>query len=414
MDSWLPSEQLWINEIAEMLLEGDIVLLRALPRWGLSTVCRSLQATFGESSVLINGRSITEENQSSIRDQISVDVKTALDSNGYAQLIFDDYGTAIRRSQGGALHSMLYRMLIDAESARDTGALLVARSGDTLDLRFSGSPLISRARTVALPVLDIDDSKYLEWGLDDLRSVVGESTWLARKFSQATRRQGEVDATEHLRNNRRRIVEQLSPEAVEVITGNRQIQDVGIRSREDLRCLGTDKDGAFKLSTLASDSGLEGEVSSRNPGWPANLADSVIRFGELLAGAEDVIWVDRYLFSKPEQVRAFLDKLRQLTRTKIRFLVSDDRDRPDFANQISSSLIGLENVSVRFMNRADRRLLHDRHLIIPAFRSGFVLPTAGVILGSDAPGSAVSVAMPALAINYAECWSRGCQVWPQK
>lgn len=412
MSSWLPSELAWLDEIAERILTGEIVLVRSLPRWGLSSVCQSLAEALGESAVVVDGRSVTEHNQKAVRAQIDSDVKATIDKVGCAQLIFDDYGRAIRRSQGGTLHSMLYRLLVDSEAARDAGALLVARSGDMLDLNFSGSPLISRAQTVVLPVLSDEDAEVLSIDLDALKKTAGESTWLARRFLGVSARQGQVSAIEHLNNDRRRIVEALPPAAVEVLAGARAPADCDAASSEALLCLGSTNMGVeFEPSGLVEVSNLLEEVRLSNPGWPGARGESIHKFADLLAGVEDAIWVDRYLFSEPSRVREFLNDLQQLTAARLRLLVSDDRDRVNFPGAISSAMDGLGNVEVRFMDRHDRRRLHDRHLVLPALRSGFVLPTAGVILGADDPGSAVSVPMPALAVNYAECWDRGKRVW---
>jgi hypothetical protein len=410
---WLPSERSWIDQLTNRVFEGEIVLVRSLPRWGLSAVCKSVADALGESAVAVEGRAITEGNQRVERQRIDEDVSAAIERTGYAQLIFDDYGRAIRRSQGGTLHSMLYRLLVDSEAARDTGALLVARSGDMLNLNFSGSPLISRARTVVLPVLGLEDAEALSTDLAALKAMVGESTWLARQFLGVSTRQGQVGALEHLNNDSRRIVAALPPPTMEVLADARAPHDCDAVSREALLCLGsTDADGTFAPAGLVAESTLLDEVRLRNPGWPAGRGESVQRFADMLAGVEDAIWVDRYLLSEPTKVRAFLVELRRWTATRLRLLVSDDRDRPDFAGTVSLALDGLDGVQVRFMSRHDRRLLHDRHLVLPALGSGFVLPTAGVVLSIDAPGSAVSVPMPALAINYAQCWQRGTRVFP--
>lgn len=415
MADWLPSERVWLERLAERVLSGDIVLVRSIPRWGLTAACRTLMEQFGESAVFVGGRAITEMNQKAARERIDADIAAAVDKAGYAQLIFDDYGRAIRRSQGGTLHSMLYRLLIDCEAARDTGALLIARSGDMLDLNFSGSPLISRAETVVLPELTSDDARALGTELESLQRAAGESTWLARRFMHVTTRQGRVSAVEHLNSDRRRIVQALPPKAVEVLAGARSATSVDAIGREALTCLGTfSAGGEFAPASLVTESRLLEEVRLQNPGWPASLDESVRRFAELLAGVGDALWVDRYLFSEPTRVRSFLSALRPLTAARLRLLVSDDRDRPTFARDISSALDGLDGVEARFMNRRDRGRLHDRHLVLPALHSGFVLPTAGVILGADDPGSAVSVPMPALAFNYAECWARGAPMPPAR
>ena len=358
---------------------------------------------------------ITETNQKAMRDKIDADVAAAIDKTGCAQLIFDDYGRAIRRSQGGTLHSMLYRLLVDSEAARDTGALLVARSGDMLDLNFSGSPLISRAQAVVLPTLTEEDAAALGVELDDLKDRAGESTWLARRFMNVDCPAGSCQRSgapeQRSTTDRRGVAPRRGRDSCRRSIcrelGRHQLRGPPMpRQHRRRRAISSPRRSSASPTSWTN-------FSCRTLDGQETLSESVQRFADLLAGVEDAIWVDRYLFSEPSRVCNFLAKLRRLTTARLRLLVSDDRDRFGFARDISSALDGVDNVEVRFMERHDRRRLHDRHLVLPASRSGFVLPTAGVILGADDPGSAVSVPMRALPINYADCWARGSRVHPR-
>lgn len=410
---WLPSERRWIGEITDRVLTGDILLVRSLPRWGLTTVCAAVGVQLGSSAVPVAGRSISEPAQRTTRDALDGQVTAKVAMDGYAQLIFDDYGHAIRRSQGGALHSMLYRLLVDSSQARDTGALLVARAGDMLDLNFAGSPLLSRAETTPLPLLTADDASVLSLDLSELRALAGESTWMARRFLGRTIREGRISVVEHLNADRRRIIDALPPDAVEVLAGARTYDNAGPVSQEALLCLGTVASGSvYRPASLVSESKLLEEIQLQSPGWPRQRAASVQQFAGFLAGNNDAIWVDRYALSRPHVARRFLDDLRQHTPARLRILVSNERDRPSFAQEIVTEFNCVPQVEVRFMHRTDRHLLHDRHLVLPAMKGGYVLPTAAVILSQDDPGSAVSVKMPSLAINYSDCWNRGDPVFP--
>ncbi|WP_432887962.1 hypothetical protein ACQPYH_06380 [Kribbella sp. CA-245084] len=341
------------------------------------------------------------------------DVAAAVAEEGFAQLVFDDYGHAIRRSQGGALHSMLYRLLVDSQDARDIGALLIARSGDMLDLNFAGSPLLSRAEMVSLPSLSEEDALAVGVPFGDLRRQAGDSTWLARRFLARSAHEARLSVVEHLNNDRRRIAAALPAGAVEVLVGARAYREADPVSQEALRCLGSQNgDTEFELAALVAESRLLEEIRLSSPGWPASRGESVRRFASLLAGADDAIWVDRYAFSRPTITRRFLDELRKFTTARLRILVSRDHDHPTLAAEIAADLDGVTAVEVRFMARFDRHHLHDRHLVLPVTKSGFIMPTAGVILGEDDPGSAVSVALPALPIDYAACWQRGARVFP--
>lgn len=409
---WLASERAWVEELTERVLTGEILYARAVPRWGLSTVCASVTEALGESAVPVCGRDFTEANQKSMREKLDAEVANALERTGCAQVIFDDYGRAVRRSQGGALHSLLYRILVDAPGARDTGAFLVARPSDSLDLNFSGSPLLSRAVFTPLPLLEEEDATELRLSLPELRTLAGDSTWLARQLIGQSPRVAELRAVEHLDVDRRRLVQALPPDAIELLLGARDLVDVGLVGMETLRCLGSLSEAGFKPSTFVTRSKLLAEVDLQSPAWPSTEAESVSRFADLLAGADDAIWVDRYALTQPRRLRAFIEQLRSHTAARLRLLVSDDRDRSGFAEEISEALAGVVGVEVRFMTRLDRHRLHDRHLVLPALGCGFVLPTAGVVLSVDDPGSAVAVALPALPLNYGECWARGRRVFP--
>lgn len=410
---WLASERAWLDDLTERVLTGEIVYTRAVPRWGLSIACASVTEALGQSAVSVRGRDFTEDNQKSMREKLDADIANALDRTGCAQLIFDDYGRAVRRSQGGALHSMLYRLLVDAPGARDTGAFLVARPSDSLDLNFSGSPLLSRAVFTPLPLLGVEDATELKLSLSELKTLAGDSTWLARQLIGESTRIAELRAVEHLDVDRRRLVKALPPDAIELLLGARDLADVGLVGLETLRCLGSLSEGTgFEPSTFVKKSKLLPEVGLQSPAWPSTEAESVSRFADLLAGADDAIWVDRYALAQPGRLRAFIEQLRSHTAARLRLLVSDDRDRRGFADEIREALAGVVGVEVRFMTRLDRHRLHDRHLVLPALGCGFVLPTAGVVLSVDDPGSAVAVSLPALPLNYGECWGRGRRVFP--
>ena len=411
MLEWLPSERRWLDDVTERVLDGEILLVRALPGWGLSAACRALEVSLGESAVLVDGRTVIESTQGAFRERLDSDVHATITKTGFAQLLFDNYGRAIRRSQGGLLHSMLYRLLVDSPTARDTGALLVARPNELLDPGFPGSPLLSRARTVLLPVVGHEDAEELGIELSDLRILSGDSTWLARRFLDGGLRQGRVGAVEHLDHDRRRIVAALPPEAVSRLARAHEVGALDGMSREAMMCLGSiGPDDTFEPASLVAESKLLQELDVQNPAWPDSLVDSGRRFADLLAGAQNAFWVDRYIFSQPVRAREFLDLVRNETSTHLRLLVCDDRERGAFAHAIASALAGIAGVEVKFVHWSDKKLLHDRHLVLPALQCGYILPTAGVLLAIDHPGTAVSARIP--AIDYSPYWNRGSAVFP--
>ncbi|GAB92743.1 hypothetical protein GORHZ_191_00020 [Gordonia rhizosphera NBRC 16068] len=410
--SWLPSESEWIDHVASEMLDGRKYLVRGLPRWGLSTVCESLVDIFGDSAQLVRGRDFTESNQSELRERVDESVTAAVEKHGIAQLVFDDYGHALRRSQGGALHSTLYRLLVDGRSARDIGAFFVARTADPLDPHFSGSPLLSRVESKALPRLHDDDCAAVGQSSIRLRALAGDSTWLARRFLGKSADEAELDTVERLAHDARRLVEALPPDTIEVLRNVRRASDITPAGREALRCIGSVIGDQFELAELVAQTPLLDEVEAVSPGWPAVLDASVGQFAKLLNGVSSAIWIDRYIFSDPSDAARFLALLANHSGSKLRILTSDDYNRPDLANEIRTALRDIDNVQVRFMLGSDRRALHDRHLVIPADKTGYTLPTSGVIVGRDDPGSAVSTRMPYLSFDYSKCWQRARVVYP--
>ena len=410
MLEWLPSERRWLDNLTERILDGEILLVRALPGWGLSAACKALADSLGESAVLVDGRTVSESIQKAFRERLDSDVQATIAKTGFAQLLFDNYGRAIRRSQGGFLHSMLYRLLVDSQTARDTGALLTARPSELLDPGFPGSPLISRAATVVLPVIGHEDAEELGMELSDLRILSGDSTWLARRFLDGGLRQGRVGAVEHLDHDRRRIVAALPPGAATRLARVEETGSLDGMSREAMMCLGRiGADDKFEPASLVAESKLLDELDVQNPAWPNSLRDSARRFADLMGGTQDAFWVDRYIFSQPARAREFLDLVRHETSTRLRLLVCDDRERGAFAHAIASALDGIAGVEVRFVHWSDKKLLHDRHLVLPTLQCGYILPTAGVVLAIDHPGTAVAARIP--AIDYTPYWNRGSTVF---
>lgn len=403
--SLLPSDEVWLERVANQLLDGEILLLRGLPRSGKSTICSWLAELLGPSSYMVKGREITEGGQLQYREQLDVNLAELIDQHGAAQLLFDDYGQAVRRSQGGALHSLLFRLLVDGENARDTGALLTCRFREDLSVTFSGSPLLSRTRSVTAPLLGEADARALDAALDELQQSLGCSTSLARRLGSPEHPVRTYEIVEYLANDKRAVVDDLPPQAVEVMIGARNYDQADAISRQALLMLGSpQKDGSFHVASTVRDAGLLNIVTVRSPGWPPSFRDSVEAFVALVAGASDAIWVDRYLLADVDRLRGFLKEVRARTQARIR-LLCDGRDSRGWIPN-AASLEDIPGVEVRFIRPADRPSLHDRHLVLPAARRGFVLPTARVIFGQDPPGSTVAVPIPNLAVDYSAYWVR--------
>ena len=403
----VPSDKAWIEDVAGRLLDGSILLLRGLPRSGKTMLSAAVEELLGPSALMVKGKDFTESSQRDARANLSSNVAGLIEAHHCAQLLFDDYGHAIRRSQGGALHSGLYQLLVDGENARDTGALLTCRYLDNVDARFAGSPLLSRAEIIQPPILADRDAKALGIPLGRLRMSAGHTTSLARRLGPEGSVVRTLGVVEYLVVDTASIVNDLPPHAIEVLVNARQYNDADSISRQALLGLGyVNEEGTFIVAEAVRESGLATELQVRNPGWPNTDRASIDAFVDMLAGSNDAIWIDRYLLKDVARLRSFIESLRAHTDCRLRLLSSDDWDVGGVCKRDAQSFKEIPGVEVRLMKPADRSSLHDRQLILPEQRNGFVLPTARVILGSDAPGSAVAVRIPRLPVDYSYFWRR--------
>lgn len=411
-NNWLPSERKWINGVTEKLLDGEVILVRSPPRWGITSLCNEITKLLEETAVPVYGKDFSEERQGALREELRKSVFDTTKKEGCSQVIFDDYGHALKRSQGSHLHSMLYGLLIDAPIARDVGCLLVAGCTDNLELNFRGSPVLSRAINQALPVVSVDDAEFLNMSKDELRSLAGSSTWLARKLIGADFHFGKLNAVEHLNNDRRDIIRSLTPHATEAFLGHRTVAECDPISVEILRTLGTiGPDQKFSPSRFVAESRIPESLQEMNPGWPPTQEESLEQFLRLWNGYDDALWVDRYLLQNISELSTFLKSARMQTAAKLQILVGPPSDSPVVPSQIQNLLSGIDRVEIRSMKLTDRTKLHDRQLVFPHRNIGYTLPTGGVILAAHTPGSAVSAKMPGLAIDYSEIWARSSPVW---
>lgn len=389
-------------------MDGERLLVRGLPRCGKTLLSKAVADYLGETAFYVDGGTMTEENQAEQHDRIHDGVATRVKRHNCAQLVFDGYGHAIRKSRGGILHSRLYGQLVDGAHSRDIGAIFTSRYADALDSRVSGSPLLGRVTVIELPTLSEQDAARLGLSLKEARSFFGDSTALARLAWNAEPMGCRDGISDFVSLNASSIGRDLPPGAVQVLVGAQDLPSVDSTSRRALRSLGCDSDGGFRVARLIADSRLIDELTIKNGRWPSNKDASVGRFCGLLADLTAALWVDRYIFNYPRLLSSFLRSVRQSTAVPIRLLgnSNDYHVRP----QITAELSNVPAVEARVMARRDFKSLHDRHLVDPAGGVGFVVPTADVILSRVQPGSAVAVSMPSIGFDYEACWRRGAKL----
>lgn len=406
----LPSEQTWVEVVAQRLIDGERLLVRGLPRSGKTLLSRAVAEVLGETAFYVDGGAITEQNQAEQHDLLQAELASRVTRHDCAQLVFDGYGRAIRRSRGAILHSRLYGQLVDGYRSRDIGALFTSRYADALDIKVSGSPLLGRATTIELPRLTEEDAAELGLDFAAARAYLGDSSALARRALNAAPDGHPDSIVDFVSINAPSIGRDLPVGAVQVLVGASDFADVDGTSRRALRTLGSESGGHFTVAGVVEDSNLVAELRARNHRWPSTDAESVARFCALLAESTGPLWVDRYIYEHPEELARFLASVRQSTDVPVRLLGKPARDHAAVRKEIAVALDGLTDVEARVMAYRDIKPLHDRHLVDPTSRIGFVIPMADVILGRVEVGSAVVVEMPGIDFDYEACWNRATRL----
>ena len=405
-DRLLPSEQAWVQSVADRLLGGDRLLVRGLPRSGKTLLVTAVADLLGETAFYFDGATVTEANQADRHARLQSELDSRVKLHDCAQLVFDGYGRAVRRSRGAMLHSQLYGQLIDGDRGRDIGAIFTSRYADALDIRVSGSPLLGRVTPFELPTLSAEDAAVLGLDLDLARSCLGTSTALAHVAMVAEPAGALAGVVDFVTINAVSICRDLPTGAVQVLVGARSFADVDSMSQQALRSLGSDSSGNYAVARSVAESRLVANLRARTGRWPSGEEASVRRFCDLLADATNALWVDRYLFEHLDGLATFLASVRRSTTVPVRVLGKPSMDHASVRAQIAAALGEVADVEARVMAYQDVKALHDRHLVDPAGGTGFVVPTADVILGFVNGGSAVAVEMPSIEFDYEACWNR--------
>ncbi|MFE1384189.1 ATP-binding protein [Streptomyces sp. NPDC058740] len=398
----LPAQRDWVNQVCEFLIDGETVIARGVPGSGKTVLLEAVARELGDTSVRTRGRAYTDANQEERTAAFHLDVFDALDRHGAAQLLFDDYPHALRNTQGLRLQRQLLKLLVDGDQALDIGALLTGRWGRSMHLISTGSPLVARARAVALPVAGEADFEAVGCArsADAVASVGGNSALLS-KVAPVLGRVAFHQVCE--------AAEILAPKWVQDVPWEAATWIKGVL-RDGPAPLPADDSATEALAPLlvpaaeqrygvvralhseAARVALDGRV----PTWPANWRESVKTFCGFLSGVPEAIWVDRYMAVNPEKLLRFVEAVRSDCGTPLRMLIAENRNDIAFT-AADVAAFEQQHCEVRVMHRGDRRQLHDRQLIfLGDLEGGIVLPTARVLMCQDPPGSAVAVKAPTL------------------
>jgi len=401
----IPSITRWIEDVAERLLDGRRLVVQGAPGSGKTFLADAVCALLGDSAIRVEGRAFTEQNQVTVREGLMSKASEAVDRHGFGQIIFDDYHLALRRSQGRSLQNSLVSLLVDGEKSRDLGALLFSRFAGPIHIDGRGSPLISRCDFVTLPAWSNEDLAQTGFTSREVMDAVGD---LAANLDRLAINSNWVEhRAQQMRAGLASTLDDLSAEAIRAVELANLEHAPRASDREALRGLFAD----VGLSAIAIHSGIQEACSQLSEGWPSALSESAARFARLLEGQSRALWSDRYLFKDVGLLEKFLSAVRGETDTRILLLGTL---RPGDMTVDPRDLIALcetvPNVEARVMLSGDRRDLHDRHLVFLQSASGWVLPTADVIMCATPAGSAVASRVPRFGIDYQSIWERSRRV----
>lgn len=403
----LQSEDRWIDEVCERLLEGERLIVQAPPRMGKSYLAEAVRQRLGGTASLVQGAAFTEANQLTLRETMRDSVLKAAEATGNAQLIFDDYHRALKRTQGQRLQANLVALLIDGAHARDIGAILFTRCSTPIHLPGRGSPLVSRCSFLAMPRWTTDDLTGTNLDADSVDIAVGSSASLL----SIAEVQGNLELgalTQRLVIDAETVLNDLPIQAVLTLAGRGIGLELGDAEQRSL-------DGFFRIgkgpTTLALDADLVSLAMQRNIGWPAGVIDSARHFARLLDRRGSAIWCDRYLFKSLRALSEFVSIVRSHSPARL-CLLGTERPGDAYISsaEIRSALDSYPDVEYRFMLPGDRSPLHDRHLALRGELGGWVVPTADVVIGAVRGGSAIATRAHAFPVDYEQIWQRSRQI----
>lgn len=409
----LPSQQRWVQNVCEFLIDGELVILRGLPSSGKTALLDAVARELADTSVVTRGRSYTEQDQSSRRGDLERCINELLRKHGTAHLLFDDYPHALQRSQGLRLQRMLLHLLIDGDRAVDVGALLTGRWARSMHLVSRGSPLIPRARLVSLPLpTDADFEAVGALEAKEISATVGGNAAMLAKLIHVFGKPSLQQVCESAELLAPRWVQDAPWDAVrwmkEVIrNGPAPLPDDSLAAEALAPLVFAAGEGVYDVVGALRSQQAVAELDGRAPTWPSAWTDAVPTFCGLLDAAPAVVWVDRYLAVDPPLLLRFIQDVRKACATRLKLLIARDKSRHIDASVVAA--FAALNCEIRTMHPGDRKQLHDRHLIFLGGRQGgVVMPTGRVVLCQDPPGAAMAIQAPLLDQKLIiEAWDRG-------
>jgi len=367
---------------------------------GKSHLVRLLATTLGPTAVVVDGADFTEADQAGQRARLQSALESTLEEHGSAQLLFDGFDRALMRTQGPRLQAWLTKQLVDGKHARDLGALFTARCSTATHRGGAGSPLMSRVAPILPPTggaptseAEVESSWFGDAALlDDHVERVGELTpeLLVDQFELDPTFLADVRATAGV------LIARGTVDPVHDSYAARCAAYGLIHTGRKTRFL-----ERLESSLLAS--------PEPNPAWPEQFETSIDRFVDLIAGADQVLWSDRYMFRDVEPLRSFVQAVVSRSDTEIHLLGGARVSDRVVSKAEMARLTTLTKVSARWMTESDFRDLHERHLVTGI--GGWVIPQVHVIVCRQRPGSAVAARTSGFGVDYWAVWERSIDPW---
>lgn len=409
-----------IEDLAENLVYGRKVLVRALPNSGrsllLEEVARRYAEVTGEQPIIVRpGDGQTPE---SVVRAVTREVRKVAS----AALLIDDWGYMMRSSPSTPWQQRLNSLCVDGPLGNVVGVLLTASSGENLSQTgIPGSPLADAVHEVrGMPIPEAVDM------VEQLRKhgvTLPRAEALVESFGGHTRLL-EAAQSGDPREEVRRCMFQIAAKVGN--EGASRILNLSRKPGLHLAYQPSDEHlvpavyapfpGRTAVLPALHQAGLADLLPGSGDSWPASQSRSSDRLSARLMAGDDAYWFDRYMYSALPELLQTLNRVsltlngRAMT---LRLLSGSPRSpvgSTDATHVVSAfSAFARRGLTVQWhwVDQRDIIPMHDRQLVFRSQTDGYHLPPADRIVGRVSPGNEVDAYLPRAPLGRMEsAWSR--------